>query len=360
MVTEDVLRVPLPPGWEELQDSYYAAWDALCSEVYRELFKLYPDVPPECPWSTDDLGPELLTRQIVCYWGIDRIDPATQTTPLRRWVDEKVADPRLREALLWSEHPRAVEFILREYRPDGTALAQDTADGRLYTIRSSSEHQRRASPGSRVATHLQPWGAEWRFIGVSQIHLPPGIPVDPELRTEVDVDALLARFLAGAAQKIDDGLLRTGSPLPALLARYPSEWVDRIAVAVRAPPRAVKRDRIRSIASVLEGPGLDGVLDSLAPSGRELLRTVLAHGGMVPRNRSGPFAPPAGGEEFWASASPRSAAEILRVHGLLFYGRLALTNRRLRRMAMVPASLRGPSEARLAVERSSELGPRKG
>lgn len=342
---------PLPEGWADLSEAFYREWEGLYDSVASALFAEFPDRPPPCPWELEGLTPEHFTRQIICYWALDRADPASGKTPLREWVDRRVADPRLREALLWTEHPRVRDVVVRgSIAPDRVGV-EDLESGERFQLWITPDRRELLVAGTEIHGAIHRWGRDWRLNGISQIRVAPDVANRWGLIGPSDVEDLVDMYLRREASRIDDKILRSTSPLTSVLAGYPVEWVDRICQSLGFSLREKKRDRIRRIsAHLIECP--PGVLlEGVSAEGRDALRWLLDRGGVVSRGALRKQFPLDGGD-FWHSGAVDGPVSALRGHGLVVFGRVPDSGGRLLRTALVPAEIR----ARLAVA----LGPPRG
>jgi hypothetical protein len=348
---------PLPEEWADLTDAFDREWNGLYEQVAAEVFKEFPDHPPPCPWALEGLSPELFTRQIICYWAIDRLNPATGKTPLRDWVDKRVSDPRLRGTLLWAEHPKIRDLVVRAPIDQDRVWAEDLLGGGRFRLWVTPDRREYLVPGARIHGAVHPWGRDQRVNGVVQIQLAPAQATRSGLIELADVHGLVEEFLRREATRIDDRALRRASPLSTILAGYPAEWIDAICRTLDLPVQEKKRAKIRRIQGCLSERPTANLLAGIRPQGLQALRWLLERGGVVPR---GSFMRRFPGDDgrFWEMQKETGPIGALRARGLVAFGRVGDPAGRMVRIALVPLELRARLVDAIEVQGGSAPGRR--
>jgi hypothetical protein len=351
MPTTGRVGPPLPDEWADLTDAFYREWDRLYAQVSSSLFAEFPDRPPPCPWTLDGLSREHFTRQVVCYWALDRTDPATGKTPLRDWVERRVTDPRLREALLWADHPQIRDLVVCESIDAERVGVEDLESGDRFQLWVTQDRRELLVPGTGIHAAIHRWGRDWRLNGISQLRVVPAVASRLGIIQPNDVEDLLDTYLRREASRIDDRILRPSSPLTSVLTGYPVEWIDRICESLGLPIVGKKRERVRHIGAHLMNCALPELLKGVPVRADDVLGWLLDRGGVASRGALRKRFPHDEGE-FWRSAGSNGQVSALRSHGLVVFGRVPDVGGRLRRTAFVPAELR----SRLSLARGMRRG----
>jgi tetratricopeptide (TPR) repeat protein len=157
---------------------------------------------------------------------------------------------------------------------------------------------------------------------------------------------MLARFAEDSRADIDARPIAADRvTLERALAREPAEWLNAACAlySVEAPAR-LKRDRARQLSEVIVADP-QAALQALAHldrdgRARDLLRYVLAEGGVAAkRTVVRRFGSDAGDGFWWTATPPESPLGRLRLAGLAFVGQAVRDGRR-ERVVVVPADMR--------------------
>lgn len=211
-------------------------------------------------------------------------------------------------------------------------------------------------PGTQLHGAVHRWGVDWRVNGVMLIRVAPSLASRLGLVHPSDLDGLFEEYLRRAASHIDDRVLRKASPLTAILAGYPAEWIDRMCESLVLPNFEKKRDKIRRIRDCLTTRPPSALLDGIPPEGLEALRWLLAQGGVVTRGAVLRRVPNDDGG-FWRPSATIGPLGALRSRGLVHFGRVAEPGGRMVRSAVVPFELRSRLSGALAAPQGGKANP---
>ncbi|MDA8194903.1 MAG: plasmid pRiA4b ORF-3 family protein [Thermaerobacter sp.] len=154
-----------------------------------------------------------------------------------------------------------------------------------------------------------------------------------------------APFLAGMEyaryEAVDQQPITAKIIVRSALGRYPAIWLKATLDAYGIPERGVKRDKLAAVAEALQDPRrLAPVVASLSDNGRAILSQVLAAGGLIKyQSVARKFGDETEDGYFWSSQPPTSHIGQLRLHGLLFVGRMPIGQRR-EKVLVIPSDLR--------------------
>ena len=157
----------------------------------------------------------------------------------------------------------------------------------------------------------------------------------------IDSRPFMARMEYDFYEKVDQQTISAKISLSAGLNRYPQTWLVPTLKLYRIANRGVKRDKVQALVeSITDVALLAPRVQALSPDEQAILSMVLAHDGIIKyQNVSRKY----GNEEedgyFWESSPPTSPIGRLRLHGLLFVGRMQIGQRR-EKMLVIPSDLR--------------------
>ncbi|MEE8524313.1 MAG: hypothetical protein V3T72_10315 [Thermoanaerobaculia bacterium] len=161
-----------------------------------------------------------------------------------------------------------------------------------------------------------------------------------------DVEATMEQALHSWKAEQDQRPLPPQLRLATLLKGIPAIWLDAVCVALDVEPREHRhrKDRERAVARIVSDAGRlrQIVQDQLSAPERQLLGLLQEKGGQV---TSGVVTRRFGSDDedgwFWNEDPPTSVLGRVRLHGLAYVGRLAVSGRSMRTVA-IPREVREP------------------
>ncbi|MFH1200637.1 MAG: hypothetical protein V1708_06225 [Candidatus Micrarchaeota archaeon] len=322
-------------------------WMAITEEnCGQELFeyadrkgyaRVFQQVAGECPYDTEDLSQEHGSKERMAWFFMQWLNPQTGKTILEEFVENTEMDAGLKAKMLQMRQLRLGEF--KVVSVEGKIMkVTDAASGGLMTIELIDlSHAKRYAPGREVVSLFHPWGEVYRFNGIARIK-----ESNDEALARLGLISPKQMMNYYTDQSINDAesiILYRHSTVSSIVNKYPFQWVDGMCKALGVRER-FKDDKAKSIASVLKTGKVTEILGGLPKESGDALAFVLERGGIVKYSQlSDKF----GDEDsfFWNERPPKSAAGLLRLHGFLYVGKMALDNSgRLYRVALVPQELR--------------------
>ena len=308
----------------------------LLYEYARENYAWeFPNAAGECPYHTDDLEDELAFKEVLEWFILERVQPRTGKTILREFVEKFVKDPELRSKMLQMEQVFRGTFRVAEVRGcDAVLVCLST--GKEYKVRLLEENKPHYKVGRIVTTRMHPWEGIYKPCGIGRLR-----PSEDELMAGlgmVSPEQVMEWFEKGEIKRRESIMVYNNSSTSSILNKYPFQWVDGISNALGIDTRYRKAEKVKMIVELLHSPQLPKILERLPGKSREALAFVLKKGGVVRYPQlSRKFDDEIG--LWWNEHPPKSTVGVLRLHGLLFVGKMPIGGR-IFKVALVPAELR--------------------
>lgn len=123
------------------------------------------------------------------------------------------------------------------------------------------------------------------------------------------------------------------------LRRYRIQWINGIALHYKLSTRAVKKDKIESIANTITS-NLSSIIQNLPQECQEALKICFDNGGWVKYSKISRLYGNEGQDGFfWEKTPPTSVIGVLRHRGLVFIGKLGIDGRN-HQVIVIPSDLR--------------------
>lgn len=188
--------------------------------------------------------------------------------------------------------------------------------------------------GSMIKGRIHPWENVYRFAGIQNIKIGPE---NLGLIFENQVEHMMKCMFDKEIEKFESILVSHHTKTSALLNKYPFQWIDGMAQALGINVKMLKDDKIREIVNIVT-TNPRKIIEKLPQQCQEAMNTVLQEGGIV---RYGTLAKKYDDEiDFWWNEQPpKSTLGLLRLHSLLYVGKMPM-NGRLVKVALIPKDLR--------------------
>ncbi|MFQ6137386.1 MAG: hypothetical protein ACE5PM_09445, partial [Candidatus Hydrothermarchaeales archaeon] len=291
------------------------------------------DAYPEFPYDDEDLDEELAFKNFADWFVLERKQPSTGKTIASEFAERFDMDPDLRAKLFQMEQMKSGEFEILESK-GANVIVKDRRSGEVYNVKVFDKGEYKK--GRTVIGRLHPWGEVYRFAGVNRI-----LPSDEELFDLygfVTPDMLMNLYEEDGIKRAENIIINPKSTISSVMNKYPAPWVDGICNALGIEIKGRKREKAKEIARVLNSEKFSDVMKKLPDGCIEALNFVLNKGGWV---KYGQLSRRFDGEigYWWKENPPRSTLGLLRLHGLLFIGKMGIGGR-MYRIAVVPLELR--------------------
>lgn len=299
----------------------------------------------ECPYSADELSPELAFKQVYSWFMTEKVLPSTGKTVLEEFVERHVEskNPELARKM------RQMKDVIRgtfEVLDVGSELitVKLKESGASYEVVPISENFRKSFAKDDIIMNgrIHPWGDRFRFAGIvtrqeryEEMGRRLGL-ITPEMAR--------GWLESGWNEEAESMLVSDNTRLGAAMNKYPWQWVDGICKAVGIDTKgSKKRQKVSRVVSKLVDSGYATELlndrKKIPERSLEALRLLADNGFMTKYGAlSRRFTTEAG---FWWNEDqpPKSEIGLLRLHGLLVVGRMPMHGR-LFKVALVPVDLR--------------------
>lgn len=291
----------------------------------------------EFPYWREELDEELSTKDFADWFVFTR-KMANGKTPSRLFTEKHGIGPELEGKIRQLEGAKYGVFTVLHV--EGDEMEVRNREGETFQAVRLWEKAGLYKEGMTVRGRLHPWGDKYAFTGITTCSVRDGgLARRMGLITPGMVDEMMGALEEGYVKDAETLLLYPGSRITAVLNKYPAQWVNGTCKALGLDRRAKKAEKAKMVAAHMASEGnLKRVVGSLPDESRSALEFVLDSGGWV---KYGQLARRYDDEMsfWWDEHPPESVVGILRLHCLLFVGRMPVSSR-LHRVAMVPPEIR--------------------
>lgn len=306
-------------------------------EKFRDEIKEAVD---DFPYDNSDLDEELAFKNFMDWFILERKRPQTGKSPAIEFTEHFEMDPEIKKKIIQTQQTRFGVFKILEAIGDEKLLMEDVKTGKTYNV-VLIEPNDVYKKDRILETRFHPWGDAYRFSGIVKVKL------DPEeaarrlgLITPSMMGEIMDMFEKDRVSDAERILIYPHSTITSILNKYPAQWVDGICDALGIPTNEKKNVKTKHIAATLcDIKNLSEIVEELPEKSMEALKFVLDKGGLVKYNQLSrnyddeiTYA--------WSEHPPESTIGLLRLHGLLFVGRMAIGSR-LYKVGLIPSELRG-------------------
>ena len=286
----------------------------------------------ECPYPLNFTDEELVYKQVLTWFMLERTKPTTGKTVLEEFVEQFIKnDDALAEKALGMGDLITDTFNIVSCEDNIIVLEGETSANR-FTVWVIPEQSEYYIPGKRVKGRIFRWGDMYRFAGITNIE-----KSDKQIERETGIvtPELMMKWYGGKFLKMAESIVvDTRSSLASILNKLPWTWIDDICSSLLVSKRGKKREKVKRIVAILDSQYLKDVVRVLDKDAHEALMFVVEKGGMV---RYSVLVKKFTDDTcmWWEKTPPSSAVGTLRRHGLLVVGKMPRYGR-LYKVAIIP------------------------
>lgn len=291
----------------------------------------------ECPYDLDLTDEELVYKQVLTWFMLERINPATGKSVLEEFIEQFIKrDDSLANKVRGLGHLMAGTFVILSREGNIIALeCESPSSSQRFTVWVVPEHAENYIPGRRVKGRIYRWGDVYRFAGITKIE-----KSDEEIFRETGIimpSVMMKWYEDRFLKQAESILVNNRSSLSSLLNKLPWTWINGICSSLKVSKRGNKRGKVKRIVAILNSPHLKDIVYALPEDARNTLVFVMWKGGMIRYSELvKKFDDDTG--MWWEENPPSSAVGILRRHGLLVVGRTPRGDR-FYKVAVIPKEI---------------------
>ncbi len=295
----------------------------------------------QCTWDLQFESDEFVYKQLLTWFILERINPATGKTILDEFIDfvsKESNNHLLVDKLMGMKKIISDTFHIID-RKGNIITLKGKSNPKKYTVKVSPEHSSRYASGRFVRAKIFPWEDHYRFAGITKIkiydnsrNLPTGII------TQDMIEEIQEHFEKRLVRDAESIIVSQRSTLQGMLKKLPYVWIDGICSSIHLRKKCKKEDKVKGIVSILLNPQhLNVLVNTLPEDARKALLFVKEKGGIIRYNDLVKKYPDDTGID-WQNKLPNSPVGILRRHGLLIVGK-SLKNTRFYKVVLIPKEI---------------------
>ncbi len=285
------------------------------------------------PYAIEGTPEEVAWKDFIDWFIMEYKQPKTGRTIAEEFAEKMPLDPELKKKLLQMTQIHSSTFKVVENKKDIIQVV-DINRGKQYTIQLIQPDRNKYRKGRVIDGRIHPWGEVYRFAGAFVVR---SMPEDYGFITEQMTKQIMKRMFDKETGKLENIVVNQHTRTSAMLNKYPFQWIDGIAKVLGIDVKMLKDDKIRQIVSTVTANPRK-IIENLPQKCQKAMNEVLQEGGIM---RYGSLAKNYDDEiDFWWNEHPpKSTLGLLRLHGLLYVGKLPM-NGKLVKVAFVPKDLR--------------------
>lgn len=289
----------------------------------------------KCPYDLEFTDEEFVYKQVLTWFMLERINPATGKTVLEEFIEQFIKDnDALSNKVRGLGHLIADTFVILS-REGNIIVLESVSSSKRFNVWAVPEHAEIYIAGRRVKGRLYRWGEVYRFAGITKIE-----KSDEEIFQETGIitpGIMMKWYENRFLKQAESVLVNSRSSLSSLLNKLDWTWINGICYSLKVSKRGNKREKVKRIVAVLDSPNLRDIVYGLPKDARKALLFVMREGGMVRySDLVKQFHDDTG--MWWEEDPPCSEVGILRRYGLLVIGRIP-KHGRFYKVAIIPKEI---------------------